>query len=148
MWNTSVVVPAVPIPVLPPPLPMPAGSVPLSGQRIAVLGQGRAARAIAAELSAKGATATVHPPSHRFGSSAGDAAGPQLDGILVLLPAKPRPSSDTGRLTTDRPPLVSDTVVTAIAGMTAGSRPPRWVLLLTPRTDPAEATRAVLALSM
>jgi hypothetical protein len=150
MWNASIVVPAVPIPVLPPPLPLPADSVPLAGQRIAVLGQGGAARAVVAELRAKGATAMVHQPGHQPGHqhdrAARDAAVMPLDGLLILLPRTPKPTPARGRRGAAPSSIVSDAIATAVTGMTAMLRSPRWLLVLTPTTAPADVTRAVVAL--
>ncbi|KAB1142375.1 hypothetical protein F7R91_29460 [Streptomyces luteolifulvus] len=140
MWNTRGVVPAVPIPVLPPPLPAPTGSMPLAGQRIAVLGRRAVARAVAAELGAKGAKATVRPPGHRLDLAA-DAADLPLDGVLLLLPNTPGNPTDSSRRTTSRTPSSpSDTITAAMLCS------PRWLLVLAPRTSPTEAVRSVLAL--
>ncbi|MET8181221.1 hypothetical protein [Streptomyces sp. NPDC005336] len=125
----SVVVPAVPIPILPPPLPAPAASASLAGRRIAVIGQGGPARAVAAVLGAHGATVTFPPPGHWTERAGAGAAREPLDGVLVLLPR------------TAGNPDVSDAVATAMR-----CAAPRWLLALAPGTDPAQAGRAALVL--
>ncbi|MFC5218487.1 hypothetical protein [Streptomyces coerulescens] len=128
MRKPHVVVPAVPVPVLPPPLPTPAESTSLAGRRIAVLGQGGSARAIAAKLGAHGATVALHPPGRWNRLAAEGGAREKLDGVLVLLPR------------TAANPATSDPIATAVQCS------PRWLLVLAPGTDPAEAGRAALAL--
>ncbi|MET7938182.1 hypothetical protein [Streptomyces sp. NPDC005322] len=124
----SVAVPAVPIPILPPPLPAPAESASLAGRRIAVLGQGGVARAVAAQLGAHGATVTLPSPGRGIERAAAGVAREPLDGVLVLLP---RAAGN---------PAASDAIAEAMRCA------PRWLLVLAPGTDPAQAGRAVLRL--
>ncbi|WP_435215642.1 hypothetical protein [Streptomyces sp. bgisy034] len=128
MRKPDVVVPAVPIPVLLPPLPLPAESNSLVGRHITVLGQGGSARAIAAKLGAHGATVDLHPPGHPIRLPAPDRPCQRLDGVLVLLP---RTAGEA---------VASDAIATAMGCS------PRWLLVLAAGTDPAEAGRAALAL--
>jgi hypothetical protein len=128
MSKPDVVVPAVPVPVLPPPLPIPVESTSLAGRRIAVLGQGGSARAVAAKLGAHGATVALHPPGRPIQRPAAGGARERLDGVLVLVP---RAAGNAA---------ASDAIATAMRFS------PRWLLVLAPGTDPAEAGRAALVL--
>ncbi|CAM5393886.1 hypothetical protein [Streptomyces fumanus] len=124
MSKPGVAVPAVPVPLLLPPLPTPAESTSLAGRRIVVIGQGGSARAVAAKLGAHGATVALHPPGRPIQGGARE----RPDGVLVLLP---RTAGNAA---------ASDAVATAVR------LSPHWLLVLAPGTDPAEAGRAALAL--
>lgn len=103
-------------------------STSFAGRCIAVLGQGGSARAIVAKLGAHGAAVAVHPPGRWDRLAVADMAHERLDGVLVVMPRAARNS------------VASDAVTAAMLCS------PRWLLMLAPGTDPAEAGRAALAL--